>query len=240
MKGGEFYSTGQNITEQKRLEEALQKERQESQQRLIRTVISTQEREHTQIHRDLHDNVNQVLTTVKLFMDLCRDKPELIKEILEKAVGLQQAVITEIRNLTKRLSAPSLGNIKLSDSVREVILLFKETHKTHITLNVHNIEELEVEQEVHLAVYRIVQEQLTNISKHAGADKVDVALDFAEGKLSMAIRDNGKGFNTQERCSGIGLHNMRTRAESAGGTLLIKSTPGAGTVVLLQLPLVNE
>jgi signal transduction histidine kinase len=204
---------------------------------LIRAVISTQERERTLISRELHDNVNQVLTTVKLFIELCRDKPQMSTEILEKALGLQQGVINEIRTLSKRLSSPSLGNIKLCDSVREVIQLFKETHPIHISLDVGGLEELEVGQEVHLAVYRILQEQLTNISKHAAADKVDIALDFFDGTLTLAVRDNGKGFNTRIKSTGIGIQNMKTRAQSVGGTLSIKSTSGAGTELLLNIPL---
>jgi signal transduction histidine kinase len=203
-------------------------------------VIATQERERTQISRELHDNVNQVLTTVKLFLEVCRDEPQRSNELLAKALGLQKTVINEIRDLAKRLSAPTLGNIKLYDSICELIQLFKETNTLDIIIDVNGIEELDVEQEVHLAVYRILQEQLTNVLKHAAASKADVSLDFNEGQLKMVIRDDGKGFNIAVKSSGIGLHNMKSRAETVGGLLSLQSAPGTGTELRLTIPLVTK
>jgi PAS domain S-box-containing protein len=237
---GVFYAVAQNITEQKRLEEALLKQQRESKRRLNKAVILTQERERTQISRELHDNANQVLCTVKLFMEACRNEPEKSKELLEKAMELQQGVINEIRDLSKRLSAPTLGNMMLCDSVWELIQLYKEISTFRISLDVKGIAKLEVEQEVHLAVYRILQEQLTNIAKHAAATEVNITLDFKEGKLTMVIYDDGKGFNIAAKSSGIGLHNMKTRAESVGGAISIQSAPGAGTELVLTIPLLNE
>jgi PAS domain S-box-containing protein len=239
-EGGLIYAAAQNITERKRLEKALKKEKHESQQRLMRAVISTQEQERTQISRELHDNVNQVLTTIKLIIELCRDGLQRSKDLLEKALGLQQVVIDDIRRLSKRLSAPSLGNIKLCDSVRELVQLFKETDTIDIRLDVDGIEELELAQEVHLAVYRILQEQLTNISKHAAASELAITLDFVEGRLMMVIQDNGKGFNTAAKTNGIGLHNMKIRAESIGGILSLRSAPDSGTELVLSIPLLDE
>lgn len=116
-ESGFFYAAGQNITEKMRLQQALSQQRLESQQRITKAIIQTQEKERSEISRELHDNVNQVLTTIKLLLSLCRSNELPVAETLDKAIGLQQNAINEIRALSKRLSAPSLGSLKLEDSI---------------------------------------------------------------------------------------------------------------------------
>ncbi len=239
-EAGVFYSVGQNITMHKQLQEALHSEQEASQKRITKAIILTQERERSQISRELHDNVNQVLTSVKLYLELCQDSSPNTKELLQRSIQLQQTVISEIRSLSKRLSSPSLGNIRLCDSIRELVQVFSEINIIAIELNTEEIEELEVNQEVHLAVYRILQEQLTNIYKHSEANRVIINLDFVGGILIMLVQDNGKGFDSTVKTSGIGIQNMHTRAQSVGGFLLIRSTKGAGTEIQLHIPLMNE
>lgn len=236
-ESGFFYAAGQNITEQKRLQEALARQQQESQRKLTKAIIQTQEKERAQISRELHDNVNQVLTTVKLLMELCRDGQVNREETLNRAIKLQQEIICEIRSLSKRLSAPSLGKIRLQDSVEELVNSIAETNRLNITLDTSGIEGLEVEEEVHLAVYRILQEHFTNIIKHAAASHVNAVLDFAENELILEVKDDGVGFDPASRSGGMGITNMKTRAESVNGTFSIKSAPGTGCLLTVHLPI---
>jgi PAS domain S-box-containing protein len=235
---GTFYSTGQNITEQRQLQEAFKKQQEENRKMVTRAIIYTQENERSQISQELHDNVNQVLTTVKLLMDLSQDHDNInAKVTLDRAAKLQQDAINEIRSLSKRLSAPSLGDLGLLDSVNELIAPLSVSNKLKITVNPDPIGELHLDQYVHLALYRILQEHLTNIIKHAAARQVKISFDLEEETLTMEVKDDGVGFDPEAKSSGIGLQNMKVRADSIDGHLTIQSKPGAGCTLLVQVPL---
>jgi PAS domain S-box-containing protein len=236
-KAGNFYSSGQDVSEHKRLTAALKKEQEERKRRVTRAIIETQETERSKISQELHDNVNQVLTSVKLLMEISQDKPDLTAGTINRAINLQQEAINEIRSLSKRLSAPSLGNLRLSDSIKELINSFPNIDDVKITITYSGIEETEVDQYVHLALYRILQEHLTNITKHAAANTIAVTLDYAEDRLLMEVVDDGVGFDPAKKSGGIGIQNMKTRAESTGGTFELQSAPDEGTTLTVIIPM---
>jgi len=138
--------------------------------------------------------------------------------------------------LSKRLSAPSLGSIKLRDSVQELIDSISATNKIAIDMDTANIKDLEVNQELHLAIFRILQEHITNILRHAGARHVHISFDFVDGDLTLKVIDDGKGFDTSIKRNGIGIANMTTRAESLKGSLVLNSAPGLGCVLIVRFP----
>jgi len=228
-----FFSISTDITERKKLEEELQSQRKET----TAAVIAAQEKERALVGQELHDNVNQVLTTVKLYTELCRDGVGDVKELMDKSVRLLQDSINEIRSLSKRLSAPSLGNIKVKESVAELIDSVMATNKVCIYLDTTSVEGLEIDNDLHIALYRILQEHLTNILKHADAKSVQIILGLENGKLSLQVTDDGKGFDSSKRRNGIGLTNMMLRAESMKGELSVKSAPGMGCELRVDFPL---
>lgn len=228
-----YFSISTDITSRKKLEEELQLQR----KRTTAAVIAAQEKERALVGQELHDNVNQVLTTVKLYTELCRDGIGNSTEIMDKSIKLLQDSINEVRSLSKRLSAPSLGDIKLTESVRELVAAVKETNKLMVTLDVNGLEGVDVNQDVHLALYRILQEHLTNVLKHSEASRVDVNIEAKKGVLSLKVSDNGIGFDLQQKSSGIGISNMISRSENLKGTLVIKSAPGMGCELQVSFPL---
>jgi len=230
----QFFFIRKDITQRKKLEEELKLQH----KRTNAAVIAAQEKERTLVGRELHDNVNQVLTSVKLYQDLMLSGIGNQEELAKKSTHLLQESIDEIRSLSKRLSAPTLGNIKLKDSVKELVDTVAATNKFAIELDVSVIEELEVEQELHLAIYRIVQEHLTNILKYAEASRVALTFDFEKGNLILRISDDGKGFDTKEKRNGIGITNMMMRAESLNGHLTIISRPNHGCKLIVRFPLI--
>jgi signal transduction histidine kinase len=234
---GYFYSAGQNITEQKKLEEELLRVQAENKRKITAAIIQTEEKERAQIGKELHDHVNQVLTTVKLYMELFRDTEHQTNETLQKAVRLQQEAIDEIRNISKHLSLPALGEIELKESVEELVDNIAQTHKVAIEFESHKINERRISKEVQLAVYRILQEHLTNILKHAEAFWVKVLMEIEDNALVVEVRDNGKGFNPEKKTKGLGMINMKSRAECVHGTFDIRSAPGKGCILSLHLPL---
>lgn len=232
-----FFAIQTDITGRKRMEQILDDEKRHRHQIVTNATIAAQEAERALVGRELHDNINQVLTTVKLYTELCRDGIGNTTEMMNKSVMLLQETINEIRSLSKRLSAPSLGNIKLKDSVKELVASITATNKIRIALDTLDIEEIEVSQDTHLVLYRILQEHLTNILKHADASQVNIFFLVDEAELTLKVTDNGRGFDPKKRNSGIGINNMTARAESLQGKLIINSAPGLGCVLLVQIPI---
>lgn len=232
-----FFSIATDITEKKKLQQVLEKEKRKRQQMITAAAIKIQERERAQVGLELHDNVNQILTTVKLYNELCRDGLCDVNTTLNKSVSLLQTCIDEVRALSKRLSAPSLGKVKLYDSVTELVQSVRGSSRLEINLYACAIAHLSIDQERHLGVYRILQEHFTNIIKHARAKTVNLSIEITGDLLCVRIQDDGKGFDASAKRSGIGLTNMQTRAESLQGSLSISSAIGEGCTLLVELPL---
>ncbi len=233
----QYFGIGTDITERKQLQEQLLQEQKNRQQMITTAAIKAQENERALVGRELHDNVNQVLTTVKLYQELCLNGMDNSEVLIRKSIDLLMHSINEIRSLSKQLSAPSLSDIKLKDSVMELIERINFTNKVGITLCATSLDELNVDKDLHLVIYRILQEHLTNILKHANAYNVSICFDILDDNLVLKVTDDGKGFDTKKKSSGIGILNMTSRAESLKGSLTINSAPGLGCVLLVRLPL---
>jgi signal transduction histidine kinase len=177
------------------------------------------------------------LTTVKLYAELCRDGIGNTEEIMNKSIKLLQDSINEVRSLSKRLSAPSLGDIKLKESIKELIDAVAATNRLTVEMDLSAIEELEVGQELHLALYRILQEHFTNVLKHSEASCVKVLLNVNRDTMELEVSDDGKGFDMKQKRNGIGIANMTSRAENIAGKLTLESTPGEGCTLKASLPL---
>jgi PAS domain S-box-containing protein len=235
-----FFSIAKDITDHKEMQQEIDREKLERQQMITAAAIQAQEKERTAVSQELHDNVNQVLTTVKLYTELCRDGIGDSKEIMDKSIKLLQETINEIRSLSKRLSAPSLGNIKLLDSIRDLVEAIIATNKIAICLKANDIEDLKIDQETHLAIYRILQEHFTNVLKHADAKQVHVVITLHGDELLIKITDDGKGFDKNQGSKGIGIANMETRATSVKGKLDIFSASGKGCILQVTIPILTS
>ncbi|RYZ25677.1 MAG: sensor histidine kinase, partial [Chitinophagaceae bacterium] len=198
--------------------------------------ISAQEQERFEIGQELHDNVNQILTSAKLYAAQSRDEKKDTGQMIEKTISLLQNAIDEIRKLSKRLSASIITDMPLEDAMRELVDTVAAASKLKINLQSLPLKSSLNSPELKLAVYRILQEQLTNITKHAGASNIDITLRQSEERLTLIIVDDGRGFDATQKTEGVGLTNMQSRAESLMGTLTFSSQPGKGTTVIVQLP----
>jgi PAS domain S-box-containing protein len=229
-----------DITETVKLEEKVSVLRIKQQKQITAAVIKAQERERSQLGQDLHDNVNQVLTTVKLYNEMHIAGIGKDNELISKSINYLQTCINEIRSISKRLSAPTLGKICLNESIRELIASINLAKKIKIDYLASNLENFCISEEYHLTVYRIVQEQLNNILKHSGATQVKIYIKNKSNFLLLIIRDNGKGFDLSSKRSGIGITNMISRAESSKGKLYIQSAPGKGCTLKAVLPSLKQ
>ncbi|RYZ49148.1 MAG: PAS domain-containing sensor histidine kinase [Sphingobacteriales bacterium] len=228
---------GIDLSEKVRLQAEFDKKTRQIQQVMTTAVITAQETERSKLGQELHDNVGQVLTTVKLYVEMLRDGILQTPDLFNKALDHLQQSIDEIRRISKRLSAPTLGSITLIESIKELVESINLTRRVHILYDIDGVSTKEVNQKVHLAIYRIVQEQLNNIIKYAEATEVRILIKKVEAHLSLSIQDDGKGFDLKARREGIGLNNMKTRAESLGGSFKLSTQPAKGCRIDVSIPI---
>ncbi|MBB1284300.1 sensor histidine kinase [Flavisolibacter sp. BT320] len=229
------------LNEEIRQQKAAREIEAKQQHKLItEAVIQAQESERSLIGLELHDNINQVLTTVKLHNEMLLEGIGDPKVILPRTLNYLQNCINEIRGLSKRLSAPTLGNISLEESVKDLIDSINLTSKVRIQRQITGLETVSLSQDMHIGIYRILQEQLNNVLKHAEATEVTIQLERRENILRLCIADNGKGFQPHGSKNGIGLMNMRTRAENLSGTFEVNSKPGQGCQVEVVVPFMPQ
>lgn len=228
-----------DITERKNMGEKLLKEQQRFQRKVTEQVIWAQEKEREVIGRELHDNVNQVLTTVKLYLEMAMTSPETREELLSKSMQLVMNSINEIRNLSRDLSAPTLGTKSLIDSITALLEMIESSSGLLISFD-HSGYDIHLSMNQKLAIYRMVQEQLNNVIKHAGAKQVWLWLTQKGSDTILEIRDDGKGFDTLGKRNGIGLNNIISRAKVFNGTVKIESAPGKGCLLRVTLPIIVE
>jgi signal transduction histidine kinase len=223
------------LTNRKMMLNRMVEDEKRHQQQVTEQVIAAQEREREVIGRELHDNVNQVLTTVKLYLETTLHKKETSEKLIPKCIDLVMESIKEIRNLSRELSAPTIGTKSLVDSIEALIEMVATSSHLQLHFDHKQYQKLPCMNQK-LAFYRIIQEQLNNIVKHADAKNVWIRL-YQEGDTTvLSIKDDGKGFNLLEKRTGIGLNNITSRAEVFNGSVDIKSSRGRGCQLLVTIP----
>lgn len=228
-----------DVTEAKRLKRQLIEEQSQKQKAITKATIKVQEEEKAKISRELHDNVNQIIMSAKLYMETARQSPENADKLLEKAIEYQLLAMHEIRKLSRSLNASAIKAAGLKESIADIVHNLEVLQNISVEVNIVKEVEQQLSETAKLNVYRIIQEQTNNIIKYADATEVCISLKEKSGSAELIITDNGKGFDTdkQDTFTGIGLINMNSRAVGLDGTLDIRSSPGNGCVVTLIFPL---
>lgn len=223
--------TVHDITEIKRAEEELRT--------LSRRLVQIQEEERRTIARELHDEIGQSLTVLKLLLDRTkRLPPDNIESTLAEAEALVNGLMVQVRNLSLDLRPGMLDDLGLLPTL--LWHFDNYTAKTQIKVNFkHSGLQIRFPPDVRVAAYRIVQEALTNVVRHANVPEVELAVWFDQKILWIRIQDKGNGFDTTAISLGIsgGLFGMHERARSLEGELTIDSSPGMGTTIVARLPL---
>lgn len=226
-----------DLTEIKQLQEQLQEEKVLKQREITEATIKAQEKERAEIGRELHDNINQILTTTKLYIDLAMHEPEFVDEMLKKSYSNISTAIDEIRVLSKSLVPPSLGDIGIGEAIKDMIANLRLARGVKIDFITDKIDEIYIPADMELMVFRIVQEQVNNIIKHSRATMAEIKLTGTEKLLNITIRDNGIGFDPAKKNKGIGLNNITSRAELHNGTVDVISSPGQGCLLKVAIPI---
>jgi signal transduction histidine kinase len=227
-----------NISEEIILERQLDEERKEQKNRILKASINAQEKERSKMGRELHDNVNQVLTTVKLYNEICFAADQSAnKALLQKSIEQVNYCINELRRISKQLSPPGIDEVSLKELIRDLINSINATSKVDISLYTFGIKEEKLTEEIQTAIHRITQEQITNVLKYAYASSVEVFLVGTSQHIALKISDNGVGFDLQQKRKGIGIQNMINRAEALGGKIEFITAKGEGCTLMVELPL---
>jgi two-component system, NarL family, sensor histidine kinase UhpB len=227
----------QDITKKVLMENELMEERLSKQKEITEAVLKAHENERTAIGKELHDNLNQVLGAAKLYIEMAKTDEEVREMCLDRSSGYIMKVIEEIRKLSKALASPSVHLMGLSESIRTVIDDLVVVHPIRIEFHENGIVEKELKEKLQLDILRIVQEQLNNVIKHANATLAIIHLNRLENEITLVISDNGDGCDTSIEKLGVGLINIRSRAEANHGRVTIASKLGEGYMLKVILRL---
>ncbi len=229
-------SVTRDITEKVLLENSLNEERKLRHKQITRAVINGQEKERLQLGQELHDNINQVLASTKLYLERALKDEKPRADLVAEGRALLEYAMTEIRKLSKSLLPPSLDEKGLKEALNELASHIRQTNELCIRIEWNGVQENELNSELELTIFRIVQEQLNNIIKHSQAKKTVILLTRAENSLFLSIKDDGIGFDPGMKKDGVGIRNICSRAELHNGQVVIHSSPGNGCELVVRFP----
>jgi two-component system CheB/CheR fusion protein len=203
-------------------------------------LFQVEEEERQRVARELHDDVSQRLSFLEMLLsDVSATpmSPERTKK-LEAARNELQGLNTDVRQMSHRLHPKVLKDLGLAAALRGLIEEFDRREGMPATFSSRNLPE-SLPDEASTAIYRITQEALRNVAKHAGRTHVKVALDSVDHSLELSVKDFGVGFDTDtaDNSEGLGLISMQERTRIAGGSFEVDSELGAGTTITVRVPL---
>lgn len=213
--------------------------------RLSARLLRLQEEERERISRELHDHLGQLLTATSLDVEWalahCPQELFSVQERLQEASRLVRETIQSTKELSSTLRPGILNGLGLEASLREYVREFGRRSGLSAAFST-NLQDVPLASEVAASLYRIVQEALTNVARHAAATQVIVTVQRSAHHLIVSVIDNGKGFDPLRVSDphAIGLAGMRERARLIGGALTIRSTPGAGASIIVEAPWHDE
>ena len=211
---------------------------------ISRGVLRAQEAERSRISRDLHDGVGQSLTALKMQLDLlARDAERSASPLAQRVAALREvadAALQEIRQISHAIRPQILDNLGLVPTLRWLVRTFETRTGIRASLACEQLRHGR-DPDVETLLYRITQESLTNVTKHARASRVSVDLREERGALWLRIEDDGAGFDpgaieARQHDVGFGMQSMRDRVRLFGGRFAVRSAPGAGTIVEVAVP----
>ncbi len=224
-----------DITEKKLLEEQILSQKVEEQKKITRAVLNAQEKERNLIGQELHDNVNQILAGAKMFLGLIKKDGKDNEELLKKSITLIDNAVNEIRDLTRDQVTPQ-KKIDLKDLIQSLVDKLNEHAHLKTTFD-YDVGKVVVNDDLKLNIYRIIQEGINNILKHASARSAVITVKADRKTLFVSIVDDGKGLDTTKKYKGVGINNILNRVDSYNGRIAIDSGPEKGCRIELAIPL---
>ena len=226
-----------DVTKKVELEKQLAAEEAQKKREVIQAIINAQEKERKEISYELHDNVNQILSSSRLMLEVAAEKPKESREFIRRCLVYLQQAIAEIRKISHNLTPVALTDISLEAAIEDVVQNINATGKLEIAFykNLKGLKE-GINPEKQLALLRIIQEQFSNILKHSHASEATISLVADDKKLFLEMQDNGVGFDQQTTKKGLGFNNIFNRVEFYQGTVHLTSTVGKGCTLQVEIP----
>ena len=222
-------SMAADVTERKRAQDALR--------RVSLSLLQAGERERRQVARELHDELGGLLTSLQMSLRMNPAQGRSARAELEESEDLVRAMLAKVRDLSLALRPSLLDDLGLVPALEQLVSQFEARTRITIDLGCEVPSEDRFAPEIETTAYRIVQEALTNVARHAGVERAQVLCHRDPGRLVLHVADEGTGFDPDEDTAGsAGLSGMQERATLAGGTCEVVSAPGAGTRVTVSLP----
>lgn len=232
------------------LEISTQLEDMQQRQLLGLKIIKAQEDERQRVARDIHDGPAQLMSNVVLKAEICERMIDVdLEKAREELQNLKKIVresLQDVRKIIYNLRPMSLDDLGLVPTLQRYIMTFQEDSGISVSFRTKGSSD-EIKPVISLTVFRIVQEAINNIIKHAGAKSVSISLEFLEKNLKLYIYDDGAGFDTEklkartdDMSGGFGLFSMKERVELLGGVFNISSEPGRGTRLNIAIPFIQE
>jgi len=229
----------QDITEKKEMEQRLLEQEVNKQKLIAQAMVDAQEKERAEIGKELHDNINQILSTTKLYLELAKNDNRERLDLINRSAGNIHNAIHEIRNISRSLVPSSIGDLGLTDSITDLVESIRTTRAINIEFYPMGCFDEKISDKLKLMLFRIIQEQVNNVLKHSGAGNLIIELGFedTENWVDLNITDDGKGFDPSRiNKKGLGLSNIRSRADLLGGKVTILTAPGQGCKLRVQVP----
>ena len=228
-------TTERNMLEEMKVlsEERLQNQI-EQQKEITRVTLQAQEAERNELGRELHDNVNQLLAAVNLQLCYCINNYKTAKQVIRESKENVLRAMEEIRSLSHKMVMPRFSATSLEEELNGLINNFRFTQ--NILLETKEWDEKTAPQFIKETFFRIAQEKLNNIYKHAQAKQITIHIRTDKGCAFMCIKDDGIGFDPAQKKKGIGLANIINRVEAHNGTCQLVSAPGMGCTLSVSIP----
>ncbi|MEZ4935411.1 MAG: tetratricopeptide repeat protein [Saprospiraceae bacterium] len=203
----------------------------------INSMLEGQENERIRIAKDLHDRLGSILTTVKWSFDAYLEKqaPKQGTDPLIKAGSMLDDAYQEVRRIAHDMISGVLTKFGLVPALEELARTISTSGKMQIKVMSSGLGD-RLENKVEITLYRVIQELLSNILKHANATEAIIQLTRLNGELNISVEDNGKGFDTEKIKYGMGIKNIEARVQALDGSFFIDSGKGNGTTVMIDLP----
>ncbi|HMH33033.1 MAG TPA: response regulator [Puia sp.] len=208
------------------------------QQKIGRASISDQEKERGHIGKELQENINQLLAASKIYLELAHANDEVRIDFIDKAEKIIVKAIQETRSLSNSLVPAGYGMFGLEESLNDLISIFKVPGSFEVNLSIDKALN-DTDPEIQICLFRIVQEQLGNISKHASAQKVMITLNMTD-QIHLSIVDDGKGCDVATVTVGSGISNIRSRVDLYNGNMKILSEAGNGYALMINIPVQDK
>ncbi len=220
--------------------EAIERTRMQGEVRRLEAVARrAEEEERRRIGRDLHDEAGQSLVLLRLQLEMMeKDAPPVLRQRLAQARTITERTVSELRRTIAALSPAVVERLGLKAALRQLAVRFGKQQSAEVRLRIPSAM-AGLSGEAQEVIYRVAKEALQNIFKHSKATSVKLLLGFADKKIRLSVQDDGVGFNpetAQGKPLAFGLAGMRERAALLGGTLVLRSAPGKGAAVILELP----